>query len=86
MPLIKPQPNPTPSPAAMPTQDRAPAGVGRGASAPPASAIITLSAITPEKTSTEPTDRSMPAVMITNVIPTDSVSATEASMKIVLML
>ena len=56
------------------------------ASRRPPSAVITLSAITPEKTSTEPTDRSMPAVMITKVIPTESVSATDASMKIDLML
>ena len=56
------------------------------APAPPASAIITLTAITPEKTSTDPTDRSMPAVMITNVIPTDRVNTTEALMKIDLML
>jgi hypothetical protein len=32
--------------------------------------FIALAETTPENTSTEPTDRSMPAVMITNVIPT----------------
>ncbi len=35
-------------------------------------AIITFAATTPEKTSTEPIDRSMPAVTITNVMPTPS--------------
>ena len=35
-----------------------------------------MAAITPENTSTEPTDRSMPAVMITNVMPTDTTIST----------
>ena len=36
----------------------------------PPMASITFAATTEEKTSTEPTDRSMPEVMMTNVIPT----------------
>ena len=40
---------------------------------------ITLAAITPEKTRTDPTDRSIPAVMITKVMPTARISSPEAS-------
>ena len=36
--------------------------------------FIALAETTPENTSTDPTDRSMPAVMITNVIPTATTS------------
>ena len=83
-PLITPQPSPTPRPATMPTRI-GPQPALLEALAPPATAIITLTAITPDITRIDPTDRSMPAVMITNVIPTDRISATAALMKIVLM-
>ena len=43
-------------------------------------ASITLPATMPEKISTEPTDRSMPEVMITNVMPTERISSTAVSM------
>ena len=83
-PLITPHPTPTSSPTATPTRITPHPELIADA-APPPTAIIVLAATTPENTSTEPTDRSMPAVMITYVIPTDSVSATAALTKIVLM-
>src|SRR4051812_13714873 len=46
---------------------------------PPPSLFIALTATTPLNTSTAPTDRSMPAVMITNVMPVASTSRTAAS-------
>ena len=42
----------------------------------PPMASITFAATTEEKTSTEPIDRSMPEVMMTNVIPTPSTAHT----------
>src|SRR5215216_4069272 len=70
-PLRTPQAVPATSPAASP---------GRIAPQPsPPTASITLAAITPEKTSTDPTDRSIPAVMITKVMPTAMISSPEAS-------
>ena len=42
----------------------------------PPMAAITFAATTDENTSTDPTDRSMPEVMITNVIPTPSTAHT----------
>ncbi len=42
----------------------------------PPIASISLAATTDENTKTEPTDRSMPEVMITNVIPTPSTAQT----------
>ena len=72
-PLRTPQAVPATSPAASP---------GRIAPQPsPPTASITLAAITPEKTSTDPTDRSIPAVMITYVMPTARTSSTAASVK-----
>ena len=40
--------------------------------------IMTLAPTTPEKTITDPIDRSMPAVMITNVIPTPRIARMDA--------
>ena len=37
----------------------------------PDSAIVTFAATTDDKIKTEPTERSMPAAMMTNVMPTD---------------
>jgi hypothetical protein len=45
----------------------------------PPTAFIARAETTPLKTSTAPTDRSMPAVMITNVMPVASTSRTAAS-------
>jgi hypothetical protein len=70
-PLRTPQAVPATSPAASP------ATIAPQPSPPTAS--ITLAAITPEKTSTDPTDRSIPAVMITKVMPTAMISSPEAS-------
>ena len=42
----------------------------------PPMASITLAATTEENTSTEPMDRSMPEVMMTNVMPTPSTAHT----------
>jgi hypothetical protein len=69
-PLTTPQAVPATSPATSPAAI---------ASQPPPMASITLAAITPEKTSTDPTERSIPAVMITKVIPTAMISSPEAS-------
>ncbi len=76
-PLTRPQAPPpsreTTRPAAITPQ---PASV---ASPPGLSASMVFAPTTPANTSTEPTDRSMPAVMITKVIPTASTSSTDAS-------
>src|SRR5512132_3708377 len=61
----------------MSTPSTTPAPIAPQLSPPTAS--ITLAAITPEKTSTDPTDRSIPAVMITKVMPTAMISSPEAS-------
>src|SRR5882757_8895064 len=45
-----------------------------------------LPAIMLAKISTEPTDRSMPAVMITNVMPTDRINSTDVSISVVCAL
>jgi len=65
-----------------PDHDRAPALVGR--IAVHAQRVQGLAAIMLAKISTEPTDRSMPAVMITNVMPTDRISSTDVSISVVL--
>src|SRR5262245_21686287 len=50
-----------------------------GPALPPLTHSMVFPHIMPEKISTEPTDRSMPEVMITKVIPTDSTSSTDVS-------
>ena len=46
----------------------------------PDSAIMTLAATTDDKIRTEPTERSIPAVMMTNVMPTVSTTSWDESM------
>nr|BFF03188.1 hypothetical protein GCM10020241_48630 [Streptoalloteichus tenebrarius] len=49
------------------------------ASPPGLTASMVIAPATPANTSTDPTDRSIPDVMITNVMPTESTSSTAAS-------
>ena len=76
-PLIKPQASP---PASATTSPRmiTPQPL-------PPTASIALAETTPANTSTDPTDRSIPAVMITNVAPTDRISSTDASVAMLRM-
>src|SRR5919199_1260374 len=70
-PLTTPQASPQASAAARPrTMIPAPS---------PPTPFMSLAATTPENTSTPPTERSIPAVMITYVMPTESTSSTAAS-------
>ena len=70
-PLTTPQAVPATRPATSPTPI--------APHPPPPTASITLAAMTPENTSTDPTERSIPAVMITKVMPTAMISSPEAS-------
>jgi hypothetical protein len=79
-PLTTPHPVPVAMPAAAPS-----AMTPQPARAPPCAAI-TLAATTPEKTRTDPTERSMPPVTMTKVMPTASTSGMAALMKMVRML
>ena len=77
-PLIRPQPSPQPMATRAPTM---------AAPQPwPPIAAIALSATTPLKTRTLPTDRSMPPVMMTKVIPTPSTARMDVSCTIPRML
>src|SRR3954467_1826624 len=67
-PLIVPQARPLTSAAAMPT-------MAVPQPSPPIDSM-TLAATTLENTRTDPTDRSMPEVMMTNVMPTPSTAQT----------
>jgi hypothetical protein len=72
-PLITPQPSPEPSAAPRPSRIVPQLS--------PPTAFISLAEMTPLNTRTAPIERSIPAVMITNVIPTARTSSTAASVK-----
>ena len=67
---------PLTAPHAMPLRMAAPIPTTATPDPLPPIASITLAATTDENTNTEPTDRSMPEVMITNVIPTPNTAQT----------
>jgi hypothetical protein len=62
--------SPLTRPHSRPDSTAAPSPARHVGSPSPPIASITLRLTTPENTSTEPTDRSMPAIVMTNVIPT----------------
>src|SRR5918992_3728659 len=77
-PFSSPQPSPQPSETASP--------ISTTPQLSPPTAFIAFAATTPENTSTDPTDRSIPAVMITYVIPTEITSRIAAFTAMLRML